>query len=225
MAIGFRIYTKVDKPDKSLVEQFKEFPTNYIADCINRINVMRSNIKSMVKPGINMVGVALTVKARTGDNLMVHKACNMSQEGDVIVVSNEGRGDRALIGEIMVRYCKYKNIAGLVLDAPIRDSTEIYEIGLPVFATGTTPAGPYKEGPGEINVPISCGGVCVNPGDIIIGDDDGIVVIPKADAEYVLDQVKELSKIDKSKVLAAASGTIDRSWIDKKLIEKGCEFI
>lgn len=225
MAIGFRVFTKVEKPDKSLIEQFKEYPTPNIADCINRLNVMKSNIRNMVKPGVKMVGVALTVKARSGDNLMLHKACNMSEEGDVIVVSAEGGEDRALTGDIMVNYLKYKNIAGLVMDAPIRDSGEIYEIGLPVFATGATPAGPYKEGPGEINVPISCGGVSVNPGDIIIGDDDGVIVIPKNDAEFVLHKVREFSKNDKAKVVAAANGTADRSWVDKTLIDKGCEII
>lgn len=127
-----------------------------------------------------MSGVAYTVKARGGDNLALHAALNLAGEGDVIVVSNEEDSTRSLIGEVMMSYLRYtKKIAGIVLDGPIRDIDEIGKWDFPVYCTGTTPGGPYKEGPGEINVPIACGGVSVMPGDIILADPDGVIVIPQ----------------------------------------------
>ncbi len=106
-----------------------------------------------------------------GDNLALHAALNFCQEGDVLVVSNEEDNTRALMGEIMMAYLRYtKKVAGIMLDGPIRDIDEIGHWDFPVYCTGTTPGGPYKEGPGEINVPIACGGVSVNPGDIILAD-------------------------------------------------------
>lgn len=172
-----------------------------------------------------MSGVALTVKARPGDNLMIHKALNMAGPGDVVVVSNEGDRSHSLVGEIMVTYAKSKGVAGLIFDGPIRDIGAISEMDIPVYATSTTPGGPFKEGPGEINVPISCGGIAVEPGDIVLGDQDGVIIIPKKDAVAVLDAARKFKASDASKLAAAQNGTADRSWVDKTLAAKNCEII
>ncbi|NLH45671.1 MAG: RraA family protein, partial [Acholeplasmataceae bacterium] len=172
------------------------------------------------------VGVALTVKSRAGDNLMLHKALNMAQPGDIIIASNEGGvNNRSLMGEIMFTFAAYKKLTGLILDGPIRDIDAASKMEMPIYGTGTTPGGPYKEGPGEINVPISCGGISVNPGDIIVMDADGIIIIPLADASAVLAAAQEFQKQDAAKVLAAANGTAHRGWVDKKLLENDIEII
>lgn len=226
MAVGFRVYLKRNLPPKELVESFMTIPAANIADCMGRHNAMIPEIQLMTKPcDINMVGVALTVKTCYGDNLMIHQALDMAGEGDVIVVANEGGRNRSLLGEIMYRYSEGKKLAGLVLDGPIRDSREIYGGSVPLYATGSTPGGPYKEGPGEINVPVSCGGVLVNPGDIIVGDSDGVIVIPRQDGDEVLEAVKSFQQNDQRKLQEAIFGKADRSWVMKQLEEKKCEFV
>ncbi len=226
MSVGFRVFTQRELPARELVEGFRSIPAANIADCMGRLCAMSSQIRRMSAPSEeNMVGVALTVKARPGDNLMLHKALNMAVAGDVIVVSNEGDRSQSLLGEIMMTYGRYKGLAGMVIDGPMRDVDSIYSLGVPMYAVGSTPGGPYKEGPGEINVPIACGGIHVMPGDIIVGDSDGVIVIPRRDAARILDEARKFSANDRAKLQAAANGTADRSWVDKSLNAKGCEII
>ena len=173
-----------------------------------------------------MVGPAYTVKARAGDNLALHAALNLCGEGDVLVVSNEGDDSRALMGEVMMAYLMCtKKVAGIVLDGPIRDIDEMGKWDFPVYCTGFTPGGPYKDGPGEINVPIACGNISVNPGDIILGDPDGVIVIPRRDAAQILEAAKAFQAADEKKLAAAKDGTANRSWVEKSLETKGFEII
>ena len=227
MAVGKRIYLKREMPDPEIMEQFKAIPASNTADVMGRNSAMNPRIKLVSKPTAQMmVGPAFTVKARAGDNLALHAALNFCQEGDVLVVSNEEDDTRALMGEIMMAYLKYtKKVAGIVLDGPIRDIDEIGKWDFPVYCTGTTPGGPYKDGPGEVNVPIACGGVSVNPGDIILADPDGVIVIPRRDAAQVLKDAQEFQAADEKKLLAAKNGTANRAWVDKSLAEKGFEII
>ena len=227
MAVGKRIYLKREMPDPEIMEQFKAIPASNTADVMARNCAMNPRIKLVSSPKAQMiVGPAFTVKARAGDNLALHAALNFCQEGDVLVVSNEEDDTRALMGEIMMAYLKYtKKVAGIVLDGPIRDIDEIGKWDFPVYCTGTTPGGPYKEGPGEVNVPIACGGVSVNPGDIILADPDGVIVIPRRDAAQVLKDAQEFQAADEKKLIAARNGTSNRAWVDKTLAEKGFEII
>ena len=227
MAVGKRIYLKREMPDPEIMEQFKSIPASNTADVMGRSCAMNPRIKLMSKPSAQMmVGPALTVKCRAGDNLTLHAALNICQEGDVLVVSNEEDDTRALMGEIMMAYLKCtKKVAGIVLDGPIRDIDEIGKWDFPVYCTGTTPGGPYKEGPGEVNVPIACGGVSVNPGDIILADPDGVIVIPRGDSAQILKDAQEFQAADEKKLLAAKNGTANRAWVDKSLAEKGYEII
>ena len=227
MAVGKRIYLKRDMPDPEIMEQFKEIPASNTADVMGRSCAMNPRIHLVSKPKAQMmVGPAYTVKCRAGDNLLLHAALNYCQEGDVLVVSNEEDDTRALIGEVMMAYLKYtKKIAGIILDGPIRDIDEIGHWDFPVYCTGTTPGGPYKEGPGEINVPIACGGVSVNPGDIILADPDGIIVIPQKDAAVILEDAQKFKAADEKKLAAAKDGTANRNWVEKSLEEKGVEII
>lgn len=227
MAVGKRIYLKREMPDPEIMEQFKAIPASNTADVMSRNCAMNPRIKLVSSPKAQMmVGPAFTVKARAGDNLALHAALNFCNEGDVLVVSNEEDDTRALMGEIMMAYLKYtKKVAGIVLDGPIRDIDEIGKWDFPVYCTGTTPGGPYKEGPGEVNVPIACGGVSVNPGDIILADPDGVIVIPRRDAAQILKDAQEFQAADEKKLIAARNGTSNRAWVDKTLAEKGFEII
>ncbi len=226
MSNGFRVFLKRNLPPQSLIDAYKTLPAANVADCMGRISAMSSQIRLISKPfSGSMVGPALTVKARPGDNLMLHKALNMVQEGDIIVVSNGGDRSQSLMGEVMTAYAKFKKIGGFVFDGPIRDVDALYEMGVPIYATGSTPGGPFKEGPGEINVPVACGNIHVNPGDIILGDTDGVIVIPRQDAAALLEAAKKFSATDKAKYEAAIQGKSDRSWVEKSLEAKGCEII
>lgn len=227
MSVGNRVYMKRILPETELVKKFSTIPAANVADCMGRLCAMNPQIRLMSNPGGRiMCGVALTVKARSGDNMMLHKAMNMSQPGDVIIVSNEGERNRAIMGEIMFNYLQgFKKIEGIVIDGPIRDIDVISQGELPLYATGTTPGGPYKEGPGEVNVPVSCGGIMVHPGDIILGDKDGIIVIPKNDAAEILVKAEALSATDKAKAENSAKGTVNRQWVDDLMLKKNVEII
>jgi len=227
MPVGKRIFLKRNLPDKEIIDGFKNIPASNIADVMERNSAMNPRIKlvSDIKKKI-MVGPAFTVKVRAGDNLLIHAAMSYSNEGDVIVVSNEEDNTRSLVGEIMLTYLKNtKKIAGIVLDGPIRDIDEVKGWDFPIYCTGTTPGGPYKDGPGEINVPISCGGLSINPGDIIVGDADGVIVIPLNDAEEILEKAKEFKINDQNKVKAVKEDKLDQSWVKNALEEKGIEII
>lgn len=227
MAVGKRIYLKRNLPDKEVMMQFQSIPASNTCDVMGRNAAMNPRIRLVSRPKAQMmVGPALTVKARGGDNLALHAALNIAQEGDVLVVSNEGDNTRALMGEIMMAYLRYdRKVAGIVLDGPIRDIDEIGTWDFPVYATGTTPGGPYKEGPGEVNVPIACGEISVNPGDIILADPDGVIVIPRKDAAQILEDAKKFQEADESKLQAAKNGTSKRGWVDKALADKEFEII
>lgn len=227
MSIGNRVYIRRPAFDVALLQQYRQLPAANVADTMNRIAVLGNGIKRISAPRQPiMAGYAITVKARAGDNLMLHAALDMATENDVIVVSNEGDRSRALMGEIMVAYAHYtRKIAGIVLDGPVRDIDALSELDFPIFATGANPAGPFKEGPGEVNTPIAVGGVAVCPGDLIIGDADGVIVVPLNDAATLLDKAMDYSRFDADKVTAAKNGTANRAWVKKSLDEKGVEFI
>jgi regulator of RNase E activity RraA len=227
MTVGNRVFLKRNLPDMELIEAFRNLPAANVADNMSRLCALSSEIKLIGSPSApTMVGPALTVKARPGDNLMLHKALNIAEEGDIIVVSNEGDRSQSLMGEIMVAYAKYtKKVGGVVLDGPIRDYKELSEMDFYLYATGSTPGGPFKEGPGEVNVPISIGNVAIMPGDIILGDADGVIVIPQKYAKEVLEASIEYAKTDAAKVEAAKNGTANRNWVDETLKKKNVEII
>lgn len=226
MSIGNRVFLKRPMPSQEMLDGFADIPAANIADTMGRSCAMNPRIRLMSHFKGIMVGPALTVKARGGDNLFIHQALDMAQPGDIIVVSNDEEQNRSLMGEIMFTYAKYqRKIGGLILDGPVRDMDALSQMDLPVYATGSTPGGPHKEGPGEINVPIACGGISVNPGDIILADADGIIVIPLKDAPAVLQKARKFHEQDAAKVEAARNGTSNRAWVKKKLDEKNTEFI
>ncbi len=221
---GFRIFTKINRPSKELVEQFRGLPVANIADEMNRFFCMDARIRPL--NSTPLLGTAFTVKARIGDNLMFHKAIDMAQPGDVIVVDVQGDIANSLTGEIMMRHVAKRGLAGVVVDGAVRDSDALRKMELSIYAAGITPKGPYKDGPGEINVPVCCGGVVVNPGDILVGDGDGIVVISPQDAPLSLEKAKKKLQQEQDTFKAIEEGTWSRSaYSDEAFLKKGCEII
>ena len=183
----------VVRASASLIERLRHLPASVLADVAGRFGTMHGRIRPAT--GLTrFVGSALTVEVRPGDNLMIHAAIAIAQPGDVIVVDGKGDLTSALMGAIMSTACKRVGVAGVVLDGSHRDSDELDAIGLPFFSVGANPNGPTKGLAGRINWPISCGGVAVNPGDLIVADRDGIVVLQPARVEALLGAAKK--KID-----------------------------
>lgn len=222
--IGKRIYSDFERPSKELVEQFREIPVANLSDCMNRLFVMRSRIHPIGK-GKRIIGTAFTVKAAPRDNLLFNKAIGMAKPGDVIVVDDCGNTDRSCCGDIMYRMAEAREIAGFVVDGSVRDIDHLEETEFPVFAAAVTPKGPYKNGPGEINTYISCGGQVVRPGDIIVGDQDGVLVIRPEDADVILYHVKKLMDNE----IELGEEIKDPNWeddfIDDLVVEKGFYFL
>jgi regulator of RNase E activity RraA len=221
--LGFRILPITRKVDRKLVEQFRNVVTPHISDNLNRIHAIGSELRPYHKEG-KLIGTAITVKTRPGDNLLVHKAIDLADAGDVIVVDAGGDTTNAIVGEIMMSLARKKGISGFVIDGAIRDLAAFQNGDFPVYAKGVTHRGPYKDGPGEINGPISVDGMLVNPGDLIIGDEDGLAVVPFEFAEEVLHKVKAQEDREREILESIENGTVDRSWVDETLREKGCEF-
>ncbi|WP_231881847.1 RraA family protein [Anaerosporomusa subterranea] len=221
---GCRIFLKVNRPSRNLVEGFKGIPVANIADEMNRFSCVDARIKPLNSQPL--LGTAFTVKTRISDNLLLHKALELAQPGDVIVVDAQGDTVNAITGEIMMLTAEKLGLAGVVVDGAVRDADALKELNMPVYAAGVTPKGPYKDGPGEINVPVCIGGIAVNPGDIVVGDADGIVIINPSDAAVILEKAKgKLAK--EQEILKGIRDGVprDKSWVDKTLKTLNCEII
>jgi RraA family protein len=172
-----------------------------------------------------LAGPAFTVKTRPGDNLMVHKALAMALPGDVIVVDAGGDLTNAIIGEIMTATAQKRGIAGMVINGAIRDVGAIGEGRFPVYAAGVTHRGPYKDGPGEINVPISLGGMVIEPGDLIVGDEDGLLSIPFNEVESIYAAAYAKHALEETILADIAKDELDIAWIDQTLTRLQCESV
>jgi RraA family protein len=189
MKPGFRIIKEIARLEQQLIDSFTGIPSSNISDVMYRFFSMRAEIRPYsIYP---MLGSAFTLRVPSSDNLLIHYALDLAKPGDVLVIATDGDSNRALMGEIMFTYAKTKQLSGVVIDGAIRDVDCLVGLELPVYAKAVSLMGPYKNGPGEINFPVSCGGQVVHPGDLIVGDQDGVVVVPKADAEIVLALAQE----------------------------------
>lgn len=221
MTIGFRILSRDRVAPASIVAEFASLPVANVSDSMSRMTAGGPSLRPMHTSG-GMAGVALTVKSRPGDNLMLHKAIDMAVPGDVIVVDAGGDLANALMGELMLAYAIKRGVVGFVINGAIRDLDNFRETNLPTYAAGVTHRGPYKDGPGEINVPIAIDGMVIHPGDIMIGDSDGVLCVPIDDAESILKATQAKSAAEIKQMAAIEAGTNDRSWVDKALKERGC---
>lgn len=219
--LGLQILQRRRQVSTQIVDAFRGLPVANISDCMTRMSAGGPRLRPMHKGG-PLAGPALTVKCRPGDNLMIHKALTLAQPGDVIVVDAGGDLTNALFGEIMVATAVKIGLAGVVLDGAVRDSEEIGQGDFPLYAAGVTHRGPYKDGPGEINVPIAIDGMVIHPGDLIVGDADGLLCVPFDEAEPLLAATHRKMEAEKKMLADIAAGRLDTSWIDATLKRIGC---
>jgi regulator of RNase E activity RraA len=189
-----------------LISQFRNASTSMISDCLDRLPCA-VGLRPFHRVETSMVGVALTVRVPAGDNLMIHKALDLIKNGDVLVVDAEGETGRAVIGGIIAIIAKTRGAAGLVIDGAIRDLGEIGADSFPCFAKAVCHRGPYKNGPGLINVPVSIGGMVISPGDVVVGDADGIVAFPTAIVPELITQVSQIQRKEADIVASIRAGT------------------
>lgn len=202
--------------------RFGAVATAMISDRLNRLYTMSSAIVPLTPPELTLVGSAVTVKVFPGDNLMVHKALDVIEPGDVIVIDASSSTMTAVIGDMVATKARHRGAVGFVVDGLVRDLEGIRELGdLPVFGRGTTPIGPLHRGPGEVNYPVSCGGIVVQPGDVIVGDADGVVVVPRDIAEATLHLVLADAAADAEYGDAVRRGEFSMVWVDEALAQAG----
>ena len=219
---GFRIRHEVERPDPDVLAGLAAFEIPDISDLMNRLYTMRDGIQPVTNPDLRILGTACTVKCYPGDNLMVHKSLDVARPGDVIVVDAGGSNTTAVLGELVSLKARHRGIAGFVVDGLIRDVTAIRRLGdFPVFARGVTPIGPLHRGPGEINHPISAGGIVVNPGDVIVGDLNGVVVVPRDIAAELLARLIARAQNEAMYTAAVARGEFSNAWVDAILEANG----
>jgi RraA family protein len=219
---GFRVKTDFPRLHPELYAQFGDFPTPDISDLLNRLYAMDPAITCLTGTHHRLCGLACTVKVFPGDNLMVHKALDVAKPGDIVVVDSRGSTMNAALGDLVSTKAKHRQLAGFVVDGLVRDLAGIVPLDLPVFARGTTAIGPLHRGPGEINYPICCGGVVVNPGDIIVADVDGVVVVPREIALELLERLKSHKEANAAYLESVRRGEFSNAWVDRLLDDLEC---
>ena len=220
MSVGLRIRPVTRRAEAALATRAAAIPAANIGDVMNRMQSLSGTFHAY--GGRKRVsGPAFTVKARSGDNLMLHRAVDMAEPGDIIVCDGHGDLSVALMGDLMLGHAAKRGIAGVVIDGAVRDVASLATMELGVWARGHTPAGPWKEGPGEIGFPVSCGGQVVMPGDLICCDEDGVVVVPLDEAAGVIAaaEAHQAKEIQAERDIQA--GRWDRSWVGPALAAKG----
>lgn len=222
MPIGFKIHRRARSVDPRAAAQFSGIPVANVSDSMSRMFGAPHALRPM-HDGSPLNGAAFTVRTRSGDNLMVHKALDMAGRGDVVVVDAGGDLTNAIVGELMVAHAEQRGLAGIIIYGAIRDSASIARGRFPVYANGVTHRGPYKDGPGEINVPLSLGGLVIDPGDLVLGDADGVVCVPYDLVDAVLAGARAKQVAEDRQMSAIRDGSLNRAWVDEALRQRGCE--
>jgi regulator of RNase E activity RraA len=219
---GFRIRYDVERTPAELVEQLAGFDTPAISDLMNRLYTVHDDVRVLTAPELPVIGPACTVKCYPGDNLMVHKSLDVAQPGDVLVIDTSASGTTAVLGDLISTKARHRGIAGVVVDGLIRDLPAIRALGdFPVFARGVTPIGPLHRGPGEINHPVCVGGIVVNPGDVVVGDLNGVVIVPRDIAEELVERLVSRRQAESDYNASVARGDFSNQWVDDILTGNG----
>jgi len=215
------IVKDVERVSADVVKKASKFQAAILADVAGRRGTMNGRI-APIAPEMKLAGPAYTVEVRGGDNLMIHTAITLAKPGDILVI--DGKADRtcALMGAIMINACKALKLGGVVMDGAARDTLELRDLGFPVFCVGANPNGPTKFIPGRINHPISCGGISVNPGDLIVGDADGVVVVERDKAASLLDAAQKKVDDETARIAGIQQGKgLKPKWLDESLRAAG----
>jgi RraA family protein len=221
--IGFQICKRTRKVSADIVAKFRELPVANISDSMSRMTAAGAKLRPIHAGGV-LAGPAFTVKTRPGDNLMVHKALDIAESGDIVVVDGGGDLTNSLIGEMMTAHAQQRGIAGIVIYGAIRDYDALHAGSYPIFAAGVTHRGPYKDGPGEINVPIAIDGMVIEPGDLVVGYGDGLVCVPYEQTTEVLKATEAKHAAELKQIEAIRVGKSDRAWVDATLTRLGVKF-
>ena len=210
-----------ERVSPDIVKRASAFAASILADVAGRRGTLDGRIQPL-SPSMRLAGPAFTIEVRPGDNLMIHAAISMAKPGDILVI--DGKADRtcALMGSIMINACKKVGLGGVVLDAAVRDTEELRELGFPVYAICANPNGPTKFVPGRINWPISCGGIAVRPGDLLVGDADGVVVVEREKAASILDAAAQKVGDERARIADIVAGkNLRPKWLDGSLRAAG----
>lgn len=222
--IGYQVLSLDKRIEQQKLDELKAFSVTQLDDCMNRMAALDSSIHGFNKQRV--FGPAFTVNVPAGDNLLFYAAIKLAKEGDVIVVNGQGYQNRALCGEIMATLAKKKKLGGFIVDGAIRDAKEISEMDFGVYAKCVSANGPYKNGPGEINKPITVGGRVICPGDVICADGDGVISIPFDEVDEVICKAKKV-QLKESQMLEEIEKTNDLNvdWVFDQLKKDNCEFV
>lgn len=219
-----RVFRNINRPARELVAPFVNAPTGNVCDAMDRFGAMDYQIKPL-DPASRMCGPALTIRTRPGDNLAIYQALEIAEAGDVLVIQTYDHTAGSVIGDLVVNNARRRGLAGIVTDGLVRDASGIRATGLPVFARGLSPSSPFKDGGAEIGGAISCGGVAVHSGDLIVGDEDGVVVAPRRDLAATAERLKAVFEKEAKMLAAIEAGQLANEAMLKRLAEVGVEFV
>jgi regulator of RNase E activity RraA len=217
--LGFRIVPAPPRLPAATIDRFRGAGSATVADAMGRFGFMDPAIEP--RTGVGVCGFAITVRCRPGDNLMLHKALEIASAGDVVVVDTCGNRTSAVFGELMGKTAVARQLGGLIVDGAVRDVEHLTAMRFAVYSRTICPGGCDKDGPGEINIPISCGGVVVNSGDVVVGDRDGVTVVPRAHADEVLDLLAQVVQRERARVSEIDGGVLFRPDVDELLRKRG----
>lgn len=220
--VGFRVKRGFSRPGYDIARMFEDFAVADISDHLNRLYAVDCSIKCLSGGHRRLVGPACTVKVYPGDNLMVHKVLDIAKPGDVVVVDGHGSAANAVLGDTISMKARHRGIVGFVVDGYVRDLGEIQKLDYPVYARGDMPIGPLHRAPGEINYPVCCGGVVVIPGDIIIADCSGIVVLPQGCIGELHARLRRYKDRLVTYLENVRKGEFSNTWVDGLLSEARC---
>lgn len=221
---ALRIMQPSRRVSSETVQRFQRIPAAVISDCMHRLPAAGPRVRPMHAGGVVLAGPSYTVKTRPGDNLFVHKALDLASPGDVIVVDAGGELSNAIMGEMMLTHAETRGLAGVVIFGAIRDSGHVRQHSFPVYAAGVTHRGPYQSGPGEVNVPIAIEGMVIRPGDLIVGDDDGVLCVPYEECDAIHALAAKRLEGENAQRERVRNGTVDRTWIEARLAACGYKF-
>ncbi|RYY99928.1 MAG: RraA family protein [Comamonadaceae bacterium] len=216
---GIELFPRVEG-DTAAIDALRGLPTSVIGDVMGGRLVGTTALRPVNRSAVTAAGNAVTVRVRAGDNLLIHKALDLLQPGDVLVVDGEGDTTRALVGEIMMTSARVRGAVAFVMDGAIRDVDAFEEHRFPCWARGISLRGPYKDGPGSINVPVTVGGMLVRPGDVLVGDTDGVVAVPVVLAQEVAAKARAKVAQEQETIAAILAGTYSSAWVDAALKQK-----
>lgn len=214
--VGFRIRSNWPRPEAALLASFVSASSAQVVDSMSRLGAMDSGMRP-IWPSPRIVGPALTVWCHSGDNLMLHKALSLAAPGDIIVMNTQGNMANSGFGELIATSAAKIGIRGVIVDGTVRDADALESLRLPVYARGLCPNGCNKDGAGEVGAIISCGGVAVRPGDIIIADRDGVTVVPLDDATEVAKLCADQVVREEKRLVEIEKGVLVRPEIDEAL--------